>query len=130
MFSNQINGCFKTGFKEPIILSGKILGIKLLSAYEIILCKRKYKKLLKYLGCKKFLKQACLVSMCLYTFENRPMFFNVLDALKCLTPYELNFIYSQYIKISKESNNYNQKNHLTFESIKRHGTQQILQKAE
>ena len=138
MFNNEIKNNFKTKFKEPIIISGKILGIKLLSTYETILYERKYRRILKYIKYKnynysiykKYLKQACLVSICLYTFKNKPVFSSVLNVLKSLTPYELDFIYNQYIKIRSESHRYDQKNYLTFESVKKRGSQQILQKAE
>lgn len=134
----MFNSIKKNCFKEPIIISGKILGIRLLSAYETILCQRKYLEILNYLEknndiyvcCKKLLKKSCLISMFLCDSNNNCVFTDALEVLKSLTTYEINCIYSQYLKVINNYNEYTKRNCLILENIKKHGSQQILQKVE
>lgn len=129
---------FRTHFKEPIILSGKIFGIKLLSVYDFILMMKNYNNLLRKILlknfsiklCRNIAEKACLVSMCLYTYENKRVFNTALDVLKNLTSLELNLVYRKYIKLEKQTRNYENKNQNIFENVKKHSYQQILQKTK
>ena len=97
----------RTYFTEPLIISGKYFGIKLLSVYEFMNC-LKMKKVLKnelvsqgfdkYI-CEKICEYACLISMCLYDSKNNRVFSSGMEVLKNMTPEELNFIYEEYVKL-------------------------------
>lgn len=127
---------FKTHSKEPIILSGKIFGIKLLSTYDFILMMKNYNNLLRKMLrknisiklCKNIAEKACLVSMCLYTYKDKRVFNTALDVLKNLTSSELSFIYREYLRIEKQTRDYENKTQNIFENVKKHSYQQILQK--
>ncbi len=92
---------------EPIIISGKYFGIKLLSTYEFMQCLKMKTALLNELLdkdfdkniCSKICECACLVSMCLYTSKNNRIFKTALEALQNLTPEELKFVYKEYSKL-------------------------------
>ena len=112
---------FKKNFTEPIILSGEILGIKLLSAFEIASLKNDYKKFTKIYGCglnKIFLKKASIVTMCLYDSSKSRVFFDIFNTLKTLTPGEINLIYNEYIKLNRETHRENKKMSNLFGKIK------------
>ena len=122
---------FKSSFKEPILLSGKILGLKLLSAYEIIILERNYKAMLEISNLfrknKKLLRKAGLISMCLCTASGERLFPNAVSVLKNLTCNEINYVFKQYGKIKKQSIAYHAKNQAIFENVKKHEYQQSLQ---
>lgn len=92
---------------EPIIISGKYFGIKLLSVYEFMQCLRMKNILAKKIirkgfekhMCKKICEYACLVSLCLYDSQNTRVFENGLEVLENITPEELKFIYEEYTKL-------------------------------
>ncbi len=134
----MFNNIKKNYIKEPIIIAGKILGIRLLSAYETILCQRKYLKILNCLEknkdicvcCKKLLKKACLISMFLCDSSNNQVFPDAVEVLKSLTTYEISCLYVQYLKVINNYNEYTKRNCIILENIKKHGSQQILQKVE
>ncbi len=95
---------------EPIILSGKYFGIKLLSVYEFMQCLKMKNTLTKemisngfdeYIS-RKVCEYACLVSMCLYNSQNSRVFASGKDALKHLTPEELKFIYEEYNRLLRK----------------------------
>lgn len=122
---------FRTSFKEPITLSGKVLGIKLLSTYDFIILRRRYNRLLKntFHGChnklyRSIAEKASLVSMCLYTGKDKRVFDNTISVLKSLTPYELGFIYKQYVKLENQTRVYENKIQKAFEDVKKHKYQQ------
>lgn len=95
---------------EPIIVSGKCLGIKLLSVYDFMICTKMLQKLTEELTSQGFEKKfclticdkACLVAMCLYDSKGQKIFKNGFSALKGLTPEELNILYEEYLKLQKK----------------------------
>ena len=95
--NHKIN--FKSSFKEPILLSGRIFGLKLLSAYEIIILERNYKTMLEISNLfkknKTLLRKAGLISMCLYTASGERLFSNAVSVLKNLTCHEINYVFKQ-----------------------------------
>ncbi len=99
--------CFKTNFMEPVIVSGKTFGIKLLSAYDFILFIKKFNSLKKFLKlqrlnskiCKNISEKASLISLCLYKSENEKLFPDAITVLKTLTFYEIRYIYNEYVKL-------------------------------
>lgn len=127
--NHKIN--FKSSFKEPILLSGRIFGLKLLSAYEIIILERNYKTMLEISNVfrrnKKLVKKAGLISMCLYTASGERLFPNAVSVLKNLTCHEINYVFKQYSKIEQQSLAYHAKNQSIFENVKKHEYQQSLQ---
>ena len=122
---------FRSSFKEPILLSGKILGLKLLSAYEIIIFEKNYKAMLEISNVfkknKKLIRKAGLISMCLCTASGERLFPNTVSVLKNLTCQEINYVFKQYGKIKKQSLAYHAKNQAIFENVKKHEYQQSLQ---
>ena len=100
----------RVGLVEPVIASGKSLGIKLLSVYDFLRCEVMYRNLVNKLTeqnmdenlCKSVCEQACLVSMCLYDSKNERVFNDGLSALFGLTPEELQRIYGEYVKLNKK----------------------------
>lgn len=109
----------KSNSIEPIIVSGKYFGIKLLSAYDFMLCTKMHTETSKKLISENFDKKlsenisqyACIVSQCLYNFHGEKIFNTPMSAIKQLTPYELYSICKEYqrlqkniIKLDKSSN--------------------------
>ncbi len=100
----------RVGLVEPIIASGKSLGIKLLSVYDFLRCEVMYRNLVNKLTeqnmdevlCKSVCEQACLVVMCLHNSKNERVFNDGLSALLGLTPEDLQRIYSEYEKLNKK----------------------------
>ncbi len=92
---------------EPIIVSGKYVGIKLLSIYDFIMCIKMYNQLMKsniFSGLdgeiySTICEQACIASLCTYNSNGERFFSEALNALKTLTPYELQRIYLEYNKL-------------------------------
>lgn len=127
--NHKIN--FKSSFKEPILLSGRIFGLKLLSAYEVIILERNYKTMLEISNVfrrnKKLVKKAGLISMCLYTASGERLFSNAVSVLKNLTCHEINYVFKQYSKIEQQSLAYHAKNQSIFENVKKHEYQQSSQ---
>jgi len=136
MHKNFDKICFNSKFSEPIMISGKVFSLRLLSSYDFIIFIRRYHRLLKYLFlqknnfhlCKNIIEKASLVSMCLYIPSTDSRLFPSAQAtLKALSPFELKYIYNQYVKLSARTLNYNKKMINIFEYVKKHGYQQILQ---
>lgn len=127
--NHKIN--FRSSFKEPILLSGKILGLKLLSAYETIIFEKNYKAMLEISNVfkknKKLIRKAGLISMCLYTASGERLFPNAVSVLENLTCHEINYVFKKYGKIKKQSITYHTKNQAIFENVKKHEYQQSLQ---
>lgn len=128
--------CFNSKFSEPIIVSGKVFSLRILSSYDFIIFMKRYHRLLKYLFnqknnfhlCKNIIEKASLVSMCLYIPSTNSRLFPSAEAtLKALNPFELKYIYNQYVKLSAKALHYNKKMINIFERVKKHGYQQILQ---
>ena len=117
---------FNNNFSESINISGKILNIKLLSAYEFILFLNEYNKLNNYLKAKKLytkfsdsaVEQACLAYFCLYNNINKKIFYSPIIVLQNLTPWELKYIYKKYIKLQNKTNFYNFKLRDILEKLK------------
>lgn len=127
--NHKIN--FRSSFKEPILLSGKVFGLKLLSAYETIIFEKNYKAMLEISNVfkknKKLVKKAGLISMCLCTASGERLFPDAVSVLKNLTCQEINYVFKQYSKIKKQSLAYHAKNQSIFENAKKHEYQQSLQ---
>lgn len=127
--NHKIN--FRSSFKEPILLSGKVFGLKLLSAYETIIFEKNYKSMLEISNVfkknKKLVKKAGLISMCLCTASGERLFPDAVSVLKNLTCQEINYVFKQYSKIKKQSLAYHAKNQSIFENVKKHEYQQSLQ---
>ena len=106
---NQKQNIEKSKHVEPIIVSGKYFGIKLLSAYDFILCTKIYAKTYQKLISENFDKNlsenisqyACIVSQCLCDFHGEKIFETPISAMKQLTPYELRAICKEYQKLQK-----------------------------
>ena len=100
---NKVVG--KVGLIEPIMVSGKSFGIKLLSAYDFLRCEVMYKNLAqKLIGqgfdeklCHQISEYACIVSMCFYNADEERVFMDGFSALSGLTPTELKKIYGEYL---------------------------------
>lgn len=131
--------CFNSQCSEPIILSGRIFSLRLLSAYDFIVFMKRHNRLLKFLSssgnyfslCKSIAEKACLVSMCLYIpSTNSRLFPNALVTLKSLTPFELKYVYNRYLRLNSKTLNYNVKMVDIFERVKKHGYQQTLQESK
>ena len=99
----------KSNFIETIIVSGKYFGIKLLSAYDLMLCTKLHTETSKKLISENFDKKlsedisqyACIVSQCLCNFRGEKIFTSPMAAIKQLTPYELYAICQEYQKLQK-----------------------------
>ena len=99
----------KSNSIEPIIVSGKYFGIKLLSAYDFMLCTKMHTETSKKLISENFDKKlsedisqyACIVSQCLCNFHGEKIFETPISAMKQLTPYELRVICKEYQKLQK-----------------------------
>lgn len=95
---------------EPIIVSGKYFNLKLLSAYDFMLCTKMLKEFSEILINQNFEKNlsnnicesACLISMALYNSKNQKVFGSPMEVLKNLTPSEIFLIYSEYQKLIKK----------------------------
>lgn len=98
------------GLVEPVVISGKSFGIKLLSVYEFLKCNLAYKNLVEKLAsqgfdrdlCKQTCERACIISLSLYNRENQRVFRDGLSVLMGLTPEELKSTYQQYEKLNKK----------------------------
>ena len=103
------------GMIEPIIASGKSLGIKLLSVYDFLRCEVMYKNLVIRLVeqgmdkkiCENVCEKACVVSMCLYNEKNERVFTDGLSVLRGMTPEELQKIYNEYTRLNKKVIHFN-----------------------
>ncbi len=135
MHKNQKNKIFKkSSLTEPIIVSGKYFGIKLLSAYDFMLCSKMLDRLTAYLLFEGFDKtlsyriaeKACVVAMCLYDSENCKIFRNGLEVLKNLTPDEIKLIYTEYVKLIKKIIKRDKVARDIFERIKKNKFQNIM----
>lgn len=117
---------FKTNFMEPIIVSGKTFGIKLLSAYDFIVFVKRCNSLTKFLKlkklnsetCKNISREASLISLCLYKSEKQKLFPNAITVLKILTPSEIRYIYNEYVKLYSQTNFNDNQIRLIIEKVK------------
>lgn len=113
---------------EPIIISGKYFGIKLLSVYEFMQCLKMKNSLIKEIItigfnkyiCEKICEYAGLVSLCLYDSRNNRVFATGMEALKNLTPEELKFIYEEYVKLTDKVTEKDNITHAILEKAKKH----------
>lgn len=95
--------------RESIFILGKRLYIKLLTAYEMILCSTMALELsskIKKNGVEDefattIAENACLVYMCLYTIKDKRVFKDGFDALSSLTLEEMQKITDEYIKVKE-----------------------------
>ncbi|MBQ6142909.1 MAG: hypothetical protein IJI84_00185 [Clostridia bacterium] len=127
MFESKfLNPVGRAHLLEPIIVSGKYFNIKLLSAYDFMLCTKISKKFTQMLINQDFEKElssnicqcACLVSMCLYNSQRQKVFSSPMDALKNLTPCEIFLIYSEYKKLLKKIYNKDKISYGILEKVK------------
>ena len=127
MFESEfLNPVGRANLLEPIIVSGKYFNIKLLSAYDFMLCTKIFKKFTQMLINQDFEKElssnicqcACLVSMCLYNSKRQKVFGSPRDALKNLTPDEIFLIYSEYKKLLKKIYNKDKISYGILEKVK------------
>ena len=127
MFESEfLNPVGRANLLEPIIVSGKYFNIKLLSAYDFMLCTKIFKKFTQMLINQDFEKElssnicqcACLVSMCLYNSKRQKVFGSPMDALKNLTPDEIFLIYSEYKKLLKKIYNKDKISYGILEKVK------------
>ena len=120
--------CLTVHLSEPIIISGKIFSLKLLSTYDYITFMKRYSKLRKYLvsmGCKcefcrNMAQKASLISMCLYKNSSNKLFSDPIEVLKNFTPQELKYIYNRYTVLSNQAWKYHMRTFKAFESVKKH----------
>lgn len=95
---------------EPVVISGKSFGIKLLSVYELLKCNFAYRNLVEKLTsqgfdrtlCEQTCERACIIALSLYDRENQRVFRDGLSVLMGLTPEELKSTYEQYEKLNKK----------------------------
>lgn len=95
----------KVGLIEPVMISGRSFGIKLLSSYDFLRCEVMYKNLVTKLIsqgfdkelCQRISEYACIVSMCFYNSDQERIFMDGFSALRGLTPEELKKIYDEYL---------------------------------
>lgn len=122
--TNQFLG--GVGMIEPIIASGKSLGIKLLSVYDFLRCEVMYRNLVIKLmeqnmdkkTCERVCEEACVVSMCLYNKNNERVFPDGLSVLMGMTPDELQKVYNEYTKLNKKVIRFNTLNSEILESVR------------
>ena len=127
MFEHEsLNSVGRANLLEPIIVSGKYFNIKLLSAYDFMLCTKMLDKLTEMFINQNFEKNltnnicqcACLVSMCLYNSKKQKVFGSPMDTLKNLTPSEIFLIYSEYKKLIKKIYNKDKISYSILEKVK------------
>ena len=100
---------------EPIILSGKSFGVKLLSVYEFLKCDLACRNLVEKLTgqgferglLKEVCERACVISLCLYTKNSERVFTDGLSVLMSLTPEELKTAYTQYKNLTIKTAKFN-----------------------
>lgn len=100
---------------EPIMLSGKSFGVKLLSVYEFLKCDLACRNLVEKLTgqgfdrslLKEVCERACIISLCLYTRNSERVFTDGLSVLMNLTPEELKTAYSQYRSLTIKTAKFN-----------------------
>ena len=107
MLSKTIARSKNNKLTEPIIVSGKYVGIRMLTVYDFIICIKMYDQLIKntvFSGLDEEIyaticEQACIASLCAYNASGERFFSEALTALKTLTPYELQRIYLEYNRL-------------------------------
>lgn len=116
-----------TRFVEPIVLSGKSFGIKLLSVYEFLKCELACRNLIDKLVaqgyekkiCEEVCERACIVSLCFYDKNNERVFNDGLSVLMRLTPEELQNIYIEYNKLTNKIIRFNKNSSKKIDYIKK-----------
>ena len=117
----------RVGLIEPVIASGKSLGIKLLSVYDFLRCEVIYRNLVNKLTeqgmdkklCQNVCEKACLVSMCLYNSKGERIFSDGLSAIRGLTPEELQRIYDEYRKLNKKIVNFDKISYTILDKVRK-----------
>lgn len=110
----EVNNRLSDGI-EPIVISGKTFGLKLLSVYEFLRCDMACRNLINKLTsqgfdrelCKETCERACIISLSLYNKENQRVFTDGLSVLMGLTPDELKSVYVDYDKLTKKKTGLN-----------------------
>ncbi len=100
----------RAALMEPVIISGKCFGIKLLSVYDFMLCTKMLRELTEEFTlwgfdkkfCSDICERACVVSLCLHDLKGNKIFSSGISALKNLTSYELRLFYNEYIKLQRK----------------------------
>lgn len=119
---------------EPIVMSGRCFGIKLLSVYEFLKCDLACRNLVDKLInrgfdtklCKEICEQACIVSLCLYTKGNERVFIDGLSVIMTLTPEELKNIYSHYEYLTKKTAKFNKSSLEKIDYIKKNYIENLI----
>ena len=119
---------------EPIVMSGRSFGIKLLSVYEFLKCDLACRNLVDKLTnqgfdanlCKKICEQACIISLCLYNKENERVFMDGLSVIMTLTPEELKSTYSQYENLAKKAAKFNKSSLEKIDYIKKNYIKNLI----
>lgn len=115
------------GLIEPIMVSGKSFGIKLLSVYEFLKCDIACRSLIDKLTsqgfdkdlCKQTCEKACIISLCLHNKNDERVFRDGLSVLMGLTPEELKSVYMQYEKLTRKRENFHRNSLKKIEHIKK-----------
>ncbi len=128
----------RAALTEPVIVSGKCFGIKLLSIYDFMLCTKMLQELTEELMsqafdkklCLNICEKACLVAMCLYDSKGQKIFKDGFSVLKSLTPDELYFLYQEYIKLQKKILKRDKITYSILENVKKHGYKKLLENSK
>lgn len=112
---------------EPVVISGKSFGIKLLSVYEFLRCDVACRNLINKLTgqgfdrdlCKETCERACIISLSLYDKENQRVFNDGLSVLMEFTPDELRSVYIAYNRLTRKTARFNEMSSKKIGYIKR-----------
>ena len=133
MLSKTIVHSKNNQLTEPIIVSGKYIGIRLLSIYDFMMCIKMYNELMKnkiFSGLDgeiyaKICEQACIVSLCTYDSSGERVFSGAIGTLKSLTPYELQRIYFEYNKLQDNIIKQDKLSYKIVDSVKNYHKKQL-----
>ena len=123
---------------EPVIVSGKCFGIKLLSVYDFMLCTKMLEELTQEFMlqgfdekfCSNICEKACVVARCVYDLKGQKIFKNGFSALKGLTPDELQILYKEYVKLQKKILRRDKITYNILECVKKYRYKKSLENSE
>ncbi len=123
---------------EPVIVSGKCFGIKLLSVYDFMICTKMLRELTEELTpqgfekklCLNICERACIIAMCLYDSKRQKIFKDGFSVLKSLTPDELHFLYREYVKLQKKILKRDKITYNILESVKKYKYKKSIENSE
>lgn len=136
--NTNIKALGRTELIEPVIVSGKCFGIKLLSVYDFMLCTKMLKELVENFAlqgfdkklCLNICERACVISMCLYDSKSQKIFKNGYSVLKSLTPDELHFLYREYVKLQNKILRRDKITYNILESVKKYRYKKLFENSE